>query len=123
MGLEKMTDTKTLKLTFGEGENEASVYMAVEPDPTEPREEGSGIVQTSSKGKAELEEKFAKITKSLAGIANSMHEQMSSISGDARPDKVTMELSGTLKGKANFWIVEGESSGALKFTLTWERKT
>ncbi|WP_353475495.1 CU044_2847 family protein [Salipiger sp. H15] len=117
-----MTEKKILKLTLGEGQDEAAIFMEVEADPTEPQEESSGMRKTSAKGEAEIEAKFAKITKSLAGIANSMHEQMQSIASDARPDKLTLELSGTLKGKANFWIVEGESSGALKFTLTWESK-
>jgi len=114
--------TKALKLTLGEGDDEAAIFMMVEEDPAESKEEGSGIVYTAAGDDDALEAKFSKITKSLAGIATSMHQQLSAIAEDARPDKVTMELSGTLKGKANFWIVEGESSGALKFTLTWERK-
>jgi len=117
-----MSATKALKLTLGEGDEEAAVFMMVEEDPTERKKADSRLVDTAAGEDKALEANFAKITKSLAGIATSMHQQLSSIAGDARPDKVTMELSGTLKGKANFWIVEGESSGALKFTLTWERK-
>lgn len=118
-----MPDKKTLKLTFGNGDDAAAVFMAVEDDPHD-QTAGSGALEhvSSDMDDGELEARFSKITRSLAGIAESMHEKIAGIAGDARPDKVTMELSGTLKGKANFWIVEGETSGALKFTLTWERK-
>ena len=36
------------------------------------------------------------------------------------PQKVTLELSASLKGKTGLVIVCGEAQGAIKLTLTWE---
>ena len=92
--------------------------MEVEHDPNEATAGGNLELTSSGSG---FDAHFEKITKSLAGIAETMQEQLDKI-GPRSPDKVELELSGTLKGKANFWIVEGESAGALKFKLTWEKK-
>lgn len=107
--------TKTLTLATGNG---SAVYMEVESDPNEAA--AGGNLELTSAG-AGFEAHFEKITQSLAGIAQTMQDQLDKI-GPRSPDKVELELSGTLKGKANFWIVEGESAGALKFKLTWEKK-